>query len=98
MKLRWKKDEPVTGLDRVCAGPRGSKYHDGVDYYASVSCARSGKWFWSSPSHDGLGIEWKNSAADGIYFDDEKSAKADAKKYVDSCITKHNEAMKELEK
>ena len=91
MKLRWKKDDPVTGLARVCAGPRGSKYHDGVDYYASVSCGRDGKWFWSSPSRDEFAMAWKNSAADGIYFDDEKSAKADAEKYVDSCIAKQLE-------
>lgn len=91
MKLRWKKDDPVTGLARVCAGPRGSKYHDGVDYYAYVSCGRNAKWFWSSPNCVEFGIEWKNSAADGIYFEDEKSAKVDAKKYVDSCIAKHLE-------
>ena len=94
MSMRWKKDDPVTGLARVCASPRGSKYQDGVDYYASTLCCRNGQWMWSAPSCDELGIEWKNSAADGIYFEDEKSAKADAKKYVDSCIAKHMERTK----
>lgn len=93
-KLRWKKDGPVTGLAGVCAGPRGSKYHDGVDYYASTSCCTNGMWMWSAPSRDELGIEWKNSAADGIYFSDEKSAKYEAKRYVDSCIAKHMENIK----
>ena len=94
MKLRWKKEDAPTGLARVCAGPRGSKYHDGVDYYASTSCARNGKWFWSSPSNDLFGIGWKNSAADGVYFDDEKSAKSAAKSYVDDCIAVHMERTK----
>ena len=88
MKLRWKKDAKLTGLMSIGASPRGSTYHDGADYYASTSCTRDGKWMWSSPSNAEFGIEWRNSAAEGVYFDDEKQAKIEAKKYVDECINK----------
>ena len=86
MKLRWKLDDKPTGLASVCAGPRGSKYHDGDEYYASVSCSRDGRWFWSAPSNKNLGIEWRNSAAEGIYFETCKDAKIDAKKYIDGFL------------
>ena len=42
-RLRWKKNDRETGLIAVCAGPRGSYYHDGEKQYASVSYV-DGKW------------------------------------------------------
>ena len=50
-KLRWKKDSRETGLKSIGAGPRGSKYHDGVKQYASVSAIGGGwrpfeGWHW----------------------------------------------------
>ncbi|MGL5219583.1 MAG: hypothetical protein ACRC8G_08915 [Plesiomonas shigelloides] len=88
MKLRWKLDDKETGLRGVCAGPRGSKYHDGNDYYASVSCMRNGKWVWSAQANNALGIEWRNSAAEGIYFDSAADAKCEAKKHIDAAIAR----------
>lgn len=52
MALRWKKNEPLRGLMRIGAGPRGSKLRDGDVELASVAALwkdnRVVGWFWTA--------------------------------------------------
>ena len=85
MRLRWKKDARETGLAAVVAGPRGSKYTDGTNNYATVnahSFRRSGKtgWYWVS-----LCGEYVNTCNTQM---DEATAKAQAAAHVKAYLAK----------
>ena len=48
-RLRWRKDEPVRGLARIGAGPRGSTLFDANGTrFATVNTLRRGvgSWYW----------------------------------------------------
>ncbi|MBI5659141.1 MAG: hypothetical protein HZC43_06240 [Nitrosomonadales bacterium] len=82
--LRWKKEEGLTGLARIGAGPRGSTLRDGEKRYAGVNAIGGGwrgpvtGWFWTCPS-DAVG-EYKNTCKEPV--PDEKTAKAQAMAFV----------------
>lgn len=86
-RLRWKKDEAATGLERIGARPRSSMLHDGATKYASVYAhyrlGRGGMtgWYWVAT---GPGIPHKNTCATAIETEDE--AKKAALKYVKACL------------
>lgn len=87
-RLRWKKNEALTGLARIDAGPRGSCLHDGKTRYASVSAlsryARNALegWYWVTPSAPG--IPWKNTCDTPCKT--EGDAKKAAMEYVKACL------------
>ena len=60
MRLRWKKQQALTGLMRIGAGPRGSFYHDGEKEYASISALGGdwmrnfNGWYWVTNSQSGM--------------------------------------------
>lgn len=83
MLLRWKLHPRETGLRAVCAGPRGSDYHDGKKIYAKVQALGGGGrltvgWFWVAGWDSG--IPHKNTSRTPVATADE--AKAQAMAYV----------------
>ena len=89
MNIRWKNKPKATGLASVCAGPQGSKLHNGKTTLAWTSYINGDfhnvkGWYWVSPSNDELGIELRNSCNEPV--ETQQEAKAQAKAYIDSCI------------
>jgi len=81
MRLRWKKEEPLTGLARIGAPPRGSKLHDGKVTYASISCLgrrHDNKWYFVAGW--GSCVPHKNTCAEPV--ETEQEAKKAAFDYV----------------
>lgn len=90
-KLRWKKEPAQTGLARIGAGPRGSKYWDGETEYAHTH-AKGGDWreplqgwFLSCPPQDG--IPHRNTCDEPL-FETEAEAKKAAAAYIKECLGK----------
>ena len=87
MAMRWKKDPAVTGLARICAGPRGSALRINGDIrVATVNVlgrSNSKGWFWVA----GWGhadIPHKNTCKEPRKTEEE--AKAEATQYVRKCL------------
>ena len=82
MALRWRKDERVTGLAGICAGPRGSGLYDGSVKYASIRAfgRYSGKKGWYYVCGWGSSVPHFNSCDKPI--PDEATAKSEAMAYV----------------
>lgn len=84
MRLTWKKNAPETGLRRIGSGPRGSKLHDGVKTYATVSALGGGMygpvrgWYWVSGWSSG--VPYKNTCQTPEATEDD--AKKAAREYV----------------
>ncbi len=81
--MRWKKDDPETGLRRVGAGPRGSKLRDSEREWAWVTALGGGwreckGWYFVVPS--GLPIPYENTCSSPA--ETEKEAKDQALAYV----------------
>ncbi|MDB5975193.1 MAG: hypothetical protein JWR07_1953 [Nevskia sp.] len=79
-RLRWKMHAKKTGLMAIGAGPRGSDYTDGVNWYATVyahSTRHTGikGWYWVSTL-----AEHRNTCNEKPV--DEATAKAQAQAYV----------------
>jgi hypothetical protein len=96
-RLRWKKDPPVTGLARIGASPRGSKYWDGETVFARIANVGKGwrktekeGWFFTSNVD---GWEYKNSVKDGIR-ETEAEAKKDAVAWVKASMKKYGKVLK----
>ena len=82
--MRWKKEEALSGLARVGAGPRDSTLRDGEKRFASVYAIGGGcrgpvtGWFWVCPT-DAVG-EYKNTCNEPA--PDEATAKAQAMAFI----------------
>lgn len=86
MTLRWKKDNQVTGLASIGAGPRGSKLREDGKVYASAQAHRVNfrtvGWYWVAGWDSD--VPHFNSCA--VTLPDEASAKAEAMAYVKTHI------------
>jgi hypothetical protein len=80
-RFSWRLNPPETGLAAYCAGPRGSTLRvDGVQT-ATVGISKNpAAWFWVVGWDSEIPLY--NSSAEGLWYDDDTSAKAAATAYV----------------
>lgn len=88
-KLRWKLKPAATGLAAVCAGPRSSDLHDGMERFATVQAlgrhaGRPG-WFWYA-RNESRGVPLENTSHRPCNTVEE--AKAEAMAYVKEHLAK----------
>lgn len=93
-RLRWKKNEALTGLSAIGARPQGSRLHDGIKEYANT-CAtyylpkkRAWGWYWVARC-DEAGVPLKNTCIQLVPTEDD--AKKAAMEYVKACMAKRGE-------
>jgi hypothetical protein len=92
--LRWSKESHLSGVARVCEGPRGwiLKY-GGVEvahlsHWTPAGFSRENRgWYWSSPLNEELGIRHVNTYSH-TGPDWEYSELDQAKAHVRECIRK----------
>ena len=86
IRLRWKREPELTGLQAVGAGPRPYKYHDGKTEYATVYAnggdwqRRQSGWYWVAH----IGSELINTCREPVAELDE--AKRQASEWVKARI------------
>ena len=87
-------NEALTGLSAICAGPQGSRLHDGITEYANTHATnyqpknRAWSWYWVARC-DEAGVPLKNTCNTPVKTEDE--AKQAAMSYVKACMAKRGE-------
>ena len=101
MRVTVRKEPSETGLARVAQTPRGfiisvdgkKIARVGFAYGFGRLSSGSGDWHWYG-GDEALGIERRNSAADGVHFDTKEAARDACVAYVKDCLAKRLEAAK----
>jgi len=91
MALRWKRDKPPTGLQRIVSGPVGYTLWDGKQRYATARATVRGPgagWYWVAGW--GSGIPHLNTCNQPLV--DADAAKAAAMSYVRKCLSAQNQS------
>lgn len=81
-RITFKQKPHETGFPRAC------QWHIRLDKrnVGYVSKGRVGGWGWCVPADRSIGVEWRNSWAEGVTYDNPDDAKRDCRAYIEACI------------